>query len=331
MLEAARVTLKLHRFEVGAAAIVTIAAGVWALVVELQVRMLGVPTACVDAWLASVTDEQTDCLSSLQAWSGIVETPLNDAMGFIPLAAGLLGSIPIVARELESGTAQIAWSLNPSRRRWLLRQLAPVMGLLGACLAFAAVASAMLEADRVIAGYSAFEDLGRYGPLIMARALGAFGIGLLVGALLGRTLPAAVLAVAVTVALAFAVSIAREEWLSRLEPVVVSELSAEGATIVVPHAVITAIGFRAPDGRQISLVDARAIAHAGGASQPGPDDEQDLPAAAWLEQHGYAELGLGVTREMALGWAPIDALLFSIAGAGGLATTILVVDRKRPT
>jgi len=331
MLAAARVVLKQHRFEVGAAAIAALAVGVWALLVGLQVRMLGVPPGCIEAWLASGTDEQTECLGLLRTWSGIVETPVIGVMVYIPFATGLLGSVPIVARELESRTAQRAWSLNPSRRRWLFRQLAPVMVILGASLTFAALATSLLEADRVIVGYSPVDDLGLYGPLIVARAFGAFGVGLLVGALLGRTLPAFVLGVALTVALTFVVSSVREEWVKRLEPAVVSEMSAGGGTILVPHAVITAIAFRTPDGQQISIEDARAIAHTAGAAQPAPDDEQDLPAAVWLERHGYAELDLGVTMEMALGWAPYDALAFVIVGVASIAGTIPMVNRRRPT
>lgn len=331
MLAVARVTLKQHRFELGAAAIAAIAAGIWALLVELHLRMIGAPPGCLEAWIASGPKEGGECGSSLQAWSGILDTWVIGAMAYLPFAIGLLGSVPIVARELESRTAQTAWSLNPSRRRWLLRQLVPVLVLLGAGLTFAAVATSVLEADRVIVGYSPVDDLGRYGPLIVARAFGAFGLGLLVGALLGRTLPAFVLGVALAVALTFVVSSAREAWQNRLEPVVVAEMSAAGGTTLDPNAVITDVAYRTPDGKQISLADALAAAHAAGAPEPAPGDVQDNPALVWLEQHGYVELALGVTREMALGWAPYDALCFVLVGFASLAGTTLVVNQKRPT
>lgn len=44
--------------------------------------------------------------------------------------------VPIVARELEARTAQTAWSLSGSRLRWLLRQMAPILILLGVTVSF---------------------------------------------------------------------------------------------------------------------------------------------------------------------------------------------------
>lgn len=252
-------------------------------------------------------------------------------MAFVPFVIGLLGGVPIVAGELESRTAQVAWSLYPSRLRWLLRQMAPILVVLGAGLIFAAATTSELAADRAIVGYSPVDDLGQYGPLIVARAFGAFGVGLLVGTLLGRALPGFVLGAAVILSLTFAVSSAREVWLDQLAPVVISEMSASGGEAFVPDGVITDVAFRTPEGNLISLADARAIAHTAGAPEPAANDEQDVPAAIWLEEHGYVEVALGVTREMALQWAAYDALSFSSAGLASLAGTILIVNRKQPT
>ena len=44
-----------------------------------------------------------------------------------PVVAGLLAGGPIVARELESGTARLAWSLGPSRLRWFVQRAVPIL------------------------------------------------------------------------------------------------------------------------------------------------------------------------------------------------------------
>jgi hypothetical protein len=116
---------------------------------------------------------------------------------------GLLGGI--VARELEARTAQTAWSLSGSRLRWLIGQVAPILVVLGVTVTFAALAAGLLEANRQAWGEFTFHYLEEYGPLIVFRAFCAFGIGLPIGGLLGRTLPAFVLGAALSLALVFAV------------------------------------------------------------------------------------------------------------------------------
>ena len=49
---------------------------------------------------------------------------------FLSFAAGLFLGVPIVARELERGTARLAWSLAPSRMRWFLARMLPILVVL---------------------------------------------------------------------------------------------------------------------------------------------------------------------------------------------------------
>lgn len=304
-LAAARVTLKQHRFEVAAAALAALVLGVWGLTVEVRLEALAVSPG-------GLANEATRIVG---------------AMAYLPFAVGLLGGVPIVARELESRTAQTAWSLNASRVRWLVRQVAPIVLLLGVSITFAAVVASLVQADREAWGESAFFNLERHGPLVIARAFGAFGVGLLVGAMLGRTLPAFVFGVAFSLALGFAVGSARDAWLASLEPVVIGDT----ATGVSPIGVATDVAWRTPEGMVISREQARAIVSAAGVPEPAADDVQDVPAVVWLEEHGYAELTLGVTEAMAVGWAPYDALIFGLVGVVSVAGTIPLVNRRRPT
>ena len=128
MLAAARVTLKQHRFEISVAALAAVAAAVLGLSIAIRMDALHVSQACIDSVFASQDGSGIgqECLSLVRAGSGILGgTYLNgegslpvSVMGALPFLVGLLGGVPIVARELEAGTAQTAWSLNGSRVRW---------------------------------------------------------------------------------------------------------------------------------------------------------------------------------------------------------------------
>jgi hypothetical protein len=253
-------------------------------------------------------------------------------MGALPFLLGLLGGVPIVARELEARTAPTAWSLNGSRVRWLARQVWPIGLLLGSAMALAALAAMPVAEDFVAWGHGGESSLiGLHGPLAIVRAFGAFGIGLAVGALLGRTLPAFIFGVALALAVTFALGEARATWLASMEPQPIVTYSAEtGEYNGIPGAVATDWGWWTPDGVLISKEDARQLATDAGVPPAAPDDVQDTPAAIWLEEHGYTGVSLGVTDDMALGWAPYDGVTFAVTGLAGIGATVVLVNRRRP-
>jgi hypothetical protein len=341
MLAAARVTLKQHRFEILAAMLAAIAVGMWALFVQSRLDALNVPPSCIDNWLYRVDgpDGAGECAGRMRAWGEILtadgaiftgEGILHvSVMGMLPFATGLLGGIPIVARELEARTAQTAWSLNGSRLRWLLQQVAPVAILLGLAVIFSAIAASALAADRAAWGEPSFLDIGLHGPLLVVRAFAAFGVGLLVGALLGRTLPAFVLGVALSFAMLIFVGLARDAWLAGLEPIGIGEISpATGELVIAPRTVRTGWGWRTPDGNIISNEEALALVPPETSQQDDPG--QQTHSAEWLAERGYTGPVLGVTEEMALGWAPYDGLLFGLVGVVGFAGAIALVNQRRP-
>jgi hypothetical protein len=342
MLAAARVTLKLHRFEVGVAALAAIAAAVLGLSIAIRIDALGVSQECLDRVRAlqdgSLADEA--CFSLIQAGSRILGESFLDGEGTVPLSVtgalpfllGLLGGVPIVARELEARTAPTAWSLNGSRVRWLARQVLPIGLLLGPAMILAAVAAMPVADDWARWGHGGHSQLiGLHGPLAVLRAFGAFGVGLAVGALLGRTLPAFILGVALTLAITFALGEARATWLASMEPQPIVTYSAEtGEYNGIPGAVATDWGWLTPNGELLSKEEARRIATEAGVPPAEPDDVQDTPASTWLDEHGYIGVSLGVTDEMALGWAPYDGITFGLVGLIGIGSAIVLVNRRRP-
>ena len=112
-------------------------------------------------------------------------------------AVGLVLGVPLVAREVEHGTAQLAWTLGRSRVRWLIGRVAfatLVTVLLTALLAATTeVLAAAMRPD--ISTSQSFEHYGNRGPLIVGRAMLGLGAGVVVGALVGRQLPALLLGV----------------------------------------------------------------------------------------------------------------------------------------
>jgi hypothetical protein len=131
-----------------------------------------------------------------------------------PFGMGVLLGAPLVAREIDSGTAQLAWSLGRSRTGWLLRRIAfialVVVMLLGVLAFTSEVLAAALAPDRDLS--HDFTWFGRRGWLIVARGFGALMIGMVVGALIGRVLPA-ILAAGLVIALAFTgISLAMDQW-----------------------------------------------------------------------------------------------------------------------
>ncbi|MDX3750726.1 ABC transporter permease [Streptomyces sp. AK08-02] len=109
-------------------------------------------------------------------------------INFVPLLAALWAGASLIGRELENGTAQLAWTQSVSPARWLAAKLAVPAVLLTAGTGFLALlhhlawgAHAELFRGR---GPRQWEESGNYvanGPLVPAYAL----LGLTVGALLG--------------------------------------------------------------------------------------------------------------------------------------------------
>jgi hypothetical protein len=342
MLSAARVTIKQHRFEVIAAVLAAVAATVLGASIALRIDALDVSLDCLDRVLASQDGFSAgqECFALVREGSTILgETFLTgegtvalSIMGVLPFLLGLVGGVPIVARELEARTAQTAWSLSASRVRWLAHQVGPIALVLGTVMILAALVAVPVADASVAWGRSASSLIGLHGPLAVGRAFAAFGLGLMLGALLGRALPATFLGIAISVALLFAVGIVRDAWTASLEPGVIADFSPQtGEYSVSPRAVTTGWAVVAPDGTLLSSEEARDVAASAGVPPASPDDVQDIPALTWYEENGYVLLPIGVSDEMALGWAPYDGLIFGLVGALSVAAPCVVVNRRRPT
>lgn len=191
----ARLSFRLQRLEIlllAAAVLVSSALMLW-----WAFELSGVTAAYPDCEFFN--GDATGCAAAQQRFFeifGTAEIIIRNTWvaGF---AVGLVLGVPLVAREVEHGTAQLAWSVGRSRVRWLIGRVAfaaLVAVLLTAVLAVTTeVLAAAMRPD--ITTSTSFELHGNRGPLIVGRAMLGLGAGALVGALVGRQLPALLLGV----------------------------------------------------------------------------------------------------------------------------------------
>jgi len=135
---------------------------------------------------------------------GIYEVVFYGGIAVMYLAPALIGlfwGAPLIARELETGTYRLAWNQSVSRSRWTLVKLG--MGALGAA-AWAGLLSLMIgwwasPFDRALSlGQNGPVKFNRLEPIMFAArgvtplgyAAFAFVLGVTLGALVRRTIPA---------------------------------------------------------------------------------------------------------------------------------------------
>lgn len=108
----------------------------------------------------------------------------------------------VVGRELESGTARLAWTQGVTPTRWLVAKLTVPAALLTASLAVLVMLHRAVHAANEFPLNWVWYDSHVFtanGTLALALPLLALGVGALAGLLLGRALPALAAGLAVTV------------------------------------------------------------------------------------------------------------------------------------
>ncbi|MFI7705564.1 ABC transporter permease [Nonomuraea sp. NPDC049480] len=127
----------------------------------------------------------------------------------LPALVGLFWGAPLITRELEAGTHLLVWNQSITRRRWLAVKL----GLTGlAAMAAAGVCGLAVTWWSDPLDKSAVSEMAQMSPLVfsargiapMAYAAFAFVLGVTVGMLVRRTLPAMALTLAVFATVQFA-------------------------------------------------------------------------------------------------------------------------------
>jgi hypothetical protein len=219
MMAGARLAFRLQRFEILAAFAATALMTGLALVITWRLGAVDLDPGC---WPATFGDDASDpdlvarCAAAISAFLAVNEGEASRVMvvmAYLPTAIGLALGIPLIAREIEQGTAPTVWALAASRSRWLSGRLLPVLVILLVFLAALATSSELLWMSRSPTGIpNRFDDAGAHGLAVVAKGLAAFGIAAVVGAVMGRTLPTVIVAGSLSLAMLVAGGLVRGIW-----------------------------------------------------------------------------------------------------------------------
>jgi hypothetical protein len=202
-------TLKQQRFETIAIAAVCLGLAVAALIEAYRLNAANVPLSCFQTYQGplewrdpstAITAEQIRCAGLVESFQNLqssVDVGIVRLMLLLsPILVGIVYGAPIVARELEQGTAPLSWALSGSRRRWLLGKLLGGVVLIVPLMLAVGLAADYLQGalSPGLNVYSAFENYMGRGVFDVFWALAAFAGTVTLGALFGRTLPAVIVA-----------------------------------------------------------------------------------------------------------------------------------------
>jgi uncharacterized membrane protein YhaH (DUF805 family) len=239
-------------------------------------------------------------------------TPLFGFLGILPYVAGLFLGGPIIAREIERGTTRLAWSIAPSRLRWYLSLVVPIV-----VVVIVATFAAGVAADRLRAARSpgmdlanSFDGYGARGALVAVTAIvmaaGAIGLG----AVIGRVLPTIIVALILGYFGILGVTNAHERF-TRSEAVMVDEAHVGPGDRYVDQF------FRLLDGRIVGWEALYQLDPEMMNSDEGPESTYPM---VWLVIPGE-RYRLVEARE---------TILFGGIAIAMLVGTAVIVQRRRP-
>lgn len=171
----------------------------------------------------------------------------------VPALVGMFWGAPLLARELESGTNRLVWTQSVTRRRWLAAKLSLVGG---ASLAVAGLLSWVVTwwsdpVDRVnLDRLSSTFIFSERGIVPLGYAAFAFALGVVLGLLLRRTVPAMAATLAVFTGARFALVSLRPHLLPPLHgtvPLTAASIQAIGITARNAPLTVT-VGFNTRPG-----------------------------------------------------------------------------------
>jgi ABC-type transport system involved in multi-copper enzyme maturation permease subunit len=238
-LRSAILTFRINRFEA------TLIVGATILSVLVS--------AAVISWLTSsgfqscMADEGASfsslCQGSFGLWMSRIARISISIVPVFPFIAGLLIGVPLVARELEGGTARLAWSLGPSRLRWFAQRALPALAMVTlAALLIGLTADALFRTTNPAMNLDqSFVGFRARGLLIAVEALVVTSIAIAVGSMIGRLVPTFILSLILAVGIGVAVDKVESQLLHG-ETLVSDNFFWDGSNMYVDSR------FRLPDG-----------------------------------------------------------------------------------
>jgi len=315
MLATLRLTWRLQRWELAILGLAGV--GLAGALVVIAWQMGAIQAATPECWArdsdapleASLMATCEGPLGAYEGWRGPGDIA-SLGVAIAPFALGVVLGVPLVAREIESRTAGITWSLSRSRLRWLALRVLPVVGFVLLVITLVSLSGNVLLTERLDGREPGFGEMIAPWPIAVTRGLVVLGIGLTAGALLGRTLPALLVALGVTGALFIGLAFAFDAWMaSEAEPIDVGPDQREASRIFE-------MGFR--DDETNELITMNEYYSAAGNVMTASEPE-GMTMIAW--QIPAEEHPAWVAREAAVVGGV--AVLFGIG-------SVAVVVRRRP-
>lgn len=191
-------TWRQHRAEALALGIAIAAIGVLLLVLGLPMHDL-FPRGVMHCAVPPLDQACRAGVARLQQDYGYA-TPVLTLLNLVPFAIGAFLGAPLLARELETGTWQLAWTQAVPRMRWLAVKLAGLGALTVLLTAVFSAAVTWYRQPLDLFGRFEINGFDVSGIVPPAYALFAFSLAAAGGALLRRSLPALATALIVFVA-----------------------------------------------------------------------------------------------------------------------------------
>jgi hypothetical protein len=261
-------------------------------------------------------------LTRLQQDHGYSTTMLI-LLNFAPFAIGGLLGAPLLARELESGTWQLAWTQAVPRARWLTAKIAALATVTVVLTAGLSAAIGWYRQPLDLLGGFDITGFDLTGIAPLAYALFAFALGVAAGTVLRRSLPGVAAALVVFVAVRVTVA----GWIRPhfMSPVTHTEAVAPGAGDIVDGTdnirdLIIDQGFIDANGQPITGL--AAVILEGKARDGGADP------AVYLNEHALQKWVLYQPIERFWTFQLIETAIFLSLAAILLALVIWRVRRR---
>jgi hypothetical protein len=186
----------------------------------LGVALIITGRSIADAYdAANVAACGSDCANAIDNFvrevkagtSGTVYDLATAIMYVVPAVIGLFWGAPLLARELETGTHRLAWNQSVTRTRWLTTKLAVIGAAAAAAVGLLswAVTTWAHRIDDVTGDRITPLIYGARGIVPIGYALFAFILGVTLGMLIRRTIPA----MAATLAIYSVAVFSMQEWI----------------------------------------------------------------------------------------------------------------------
>jgi len=252
-----------------------------------------------------------------------------------PVLVGLFWGAPLVAAEAEAGTTQFAWMQSVTRQRWLAVKIG---WMLLAAVIWGGVISALVT---WWAGPTNAEQLNQFDPgrfdimgiVPVGYSLFAVALGITVGALLRRTLPAVAVTLAGFVAVRLVITLwVRSHYLSAVTVTanVLSGYTPQGAYWRLASGVIGPNGQRLPQPNDTPYFDGipqTYLPHACSVMN-GPNAPDNPPAACVQALSHFREYLTYQPGNRFWAFQGIETGIFLVLAAALIAVTAVTLLRR---